>query len=211
MKTKVYKNVILSSLFLMLVLSVLAIALLACDQSSNAASNVGPRAARIEASLDRLEKVLQLDPEGTVSLNETDPDYVSLVRGDTAFGKVILASLNTKIQEGLILVDPNFSVEWLGPPASCTQCLEGTSCKKKWWGESCNVSSSTTRDICVGLEAGEGALLICDCIPVVDLACEILEVVGAIPLEAEICPCSDRGDSSTFHVTWVGAAWFTCN
>jgi hypothetical protein len=211
MKTKFYKNGRLSSLFLMLVLFFPVIALMGCDRSSNASSNDGLRAARIEASLGRMENVLELNPDGTVSINEEDPDYASLVRGDTAFGKAVLASLNTKVQEGLIRVNTDFSVEWLGPSASCPQCLEGSSCKKHWWGESCNVSSSTTRDICWGLRGGEGALIICGFVPVVDVACEILEVVGAIPLEAEICPCADRGDSSTFHVTWVGAAWFTCN
>jgi hypothetical protein len=207
MKVEEFRNVSLIMVFLI----VLAIAPLGCGKTSDAGSNAGLRAARIEASLDRLTKVLQLNPDGTVSLDVSDPDYVSLVRGDTAFGKALLASLNAKAREGLIRVNTDFSVEWLGPPSSCSKCAGGASCKTHWWGESCNVSSSTTKDILIGLESGEGALIICGFIPVVDVACEIIEVVGAIPLEAEIRPCADKGDSSTFHVTWIGAAWFTCN
>lgn len=182
-----------------------------CGKKSDAGSYVGLRAARIEASLDRISKVLQLNPDGTVSLDKTDPDYVSLVRGDTAFGKALLASLNAKVQEGLIRVNPDFSAAWLGPPSSCTQCVGGASCNTNWWGESCFVSSSTTKDICVALAAGGGALVICNAIPVVSEACDIIEVVGVIPLEAEITTCVDMGRSSTFHVTWIDIAWFTCN
>ncbi|MFH1080390.1 MAG: hypothetical protein V1766_09060 [Pseudomonadota bacterium] len=198
-------------LLLVALLPLLAIVSLGCSKTSNAGSNSETRAARIESSLDRLARVLTLNADGTVSFDETKPDYASLVRGDAAFGKAILASLNVKIQEGLIRVNSDFSAEWLGSPSSCSQCVEGSSCKRHWWGEECNVSTSTTRDICISLQSGEGALLICSVIPVVDVACEIIEVVGSIPLEAEICPCADKGDSSTFHVTWVGAAWFTCN
>lgn len=209
MKIEKFRNVSL----LMALLIVLAIGPLGCGAKKPVPEmKYGPSpAANIQSSLDRLEKSLKLNPDGTVSLDMTDPDYVSLNRGDSAFGESLLASLNAMISEGLVRVDPDLSVTWLRQPALSCQSVERSSCKTHWWGETCSVSSSTTKKICTGLEAGEGALLICGFIPAVDVACEIIEVVGTIPLEAEICPCAERGHSSTFHVTWIGAAWFTCN
>jgi len=162
------------------------------------------RGDRLQATIARLEDVLILNPDGTVSINNTDPDYPYLAYGDEAFGNTQLGLLNKYVKDGLAHVNADFSVDWAGMPTSAN-------CKKHWWGEQCSVDASTTNKVCIGLEAGEGALLICDCIPVVDIACEVIEAIGSIPLEAEVCPCSDRGDSSTFHVTWVGVAWFKCN
>lgn len=209
MKVEKFRNVSLLMVFLI----VLAIASLGCSAKKSASvMKYGPSpAANIHSSLDRLEKILKLNPDGTVSLDVTNPDYVSLSRGDSAFGKSLLASLNTMVEEGLVRVNPDLSVTWLRQPSLSCQSVGRSSCKTKWWGETCHVNSSTTKKVCTGLEGGEGALIICGFIPVVDIACEIIEVIGAIPLEAEICPCAHKGDSSTFHVTWTGAAWFTCN
>jgi hypothetical protein len=164
----------------------------------------------VQASLDRLYRAVQLNPDGTVSFNERGTGFVSLTAADKAFGKVLLAVLNQKIAQGLVRVNNDFSTQWTGPKPS-EKALQGGSCNTHWWGETCNVNAATTKKTCVGLRAGDGALMICSLIPVVDAACEIIEVVGAIPLEAEICPCADKSDSSTFHVTWAGVAWFTCN
>ena len=209
MKIEKFRNVSLFMVFLI----VLAIGPLGCSSKKSVPEmKYGPSpAANIQSSLDRLEKSLKLNPDGTVSLDMTDPDYVSLNRGDSAFGESLLASLNTMINEGLIRVNPDLSVVWLRQPSLSCQSVERSSCKTHWWGEACHVNSSTTKKVCTGLEGGEGALIICGFIPVVDVACEIIEVIGAIPLEAEICPCAHKGKSSTFHVTWIGAAWFTCN
>lgn len=168
-------------------------------------------AVHMQSSLDRIGNVLKLNSDGTVSLDEKKPGYASLNRGDSAFGKSLLASLNAMVKDGLARVNPDFSVTWLIPPSRSARSVGKGSCNTHWWGETCFVDGSTTKKVCTGLEGGEGALLICGCIPVVDAACEIIEVVGAIPLEAEICPCAHKGDSSTFHATWIGAAWFTCN
>lgn len=213
MKTVIFRDVRLSSLSLLLALFVLVVGQLGCNKASDAGANQTQltRGARIEASLDRISKVLRLNPDGTVTLDKTDPDYVSLSQGDAAFGKALVASLNARVQEGHISVNQDFSVVWSGPLSACSQCVGRASCKTHWWGETCDVNSATTKDICTGLEAGEGALIICGFLPVVDLACHLIELVGAIPLEAEICPCANRGRGSTFHVTWIDVAWFTCN
>ena len=162
------------------------------------------RGDRLEATIARLENTLILNTDGTVSINNTDPDYPYLAWGDEAFGNTQLGLLNKYVKDGLAQVNPDFSVDWLGG-------LTSTNCSKHWWGEQCSVDASTTKKVCIGLESGEGALIICGFIPVVDIACEVIEAVGSIPLEAEVCPCSDRGDSSAFHVTWVGVAWFKCS
>lgn len=167
--------------------------------------------AKIQASLDRLYNSIQLNPDGTVSLNERSAGFSSLTNADKALGKTLLTALNQKIAQGLIKVNNDFSIKWLGPVSPQAETLKGASCETNWWGESCKVNVSTTKNICTGLRSGEGALIICSMIPVVDTACEIIEVIGAIPLEAEICPCADHNHGSIFHVLWIGACWFTCN
>jgi hypothetical protein len=59
---------------------------LGCNKASDAGAidTQSNRGARIEASLDRISNVLQLNPDGTVTLDKTDPDYVSLSQGDAA-------------------------------------------------------------------------------------------------------------------------------
>ena len=216
MKPKAFRRIKRLALFPM-VIFLLFVVPMSCDEQSNNNSNPGPvftdsgRGARLQASLDRVEKVLQLNPDGTVSMDQADADYASLTGPDLAFGKAVIARLNTLVQEGLVRVNPDFSVDWLGPPEQCAQCPAGSSCQKHWWGEQCAVSSGTTKDVCIGLESGEGALIICGFIPVVDVICEIIEAVGTIPLEAEICPCSSSGSGSILHVTWLGIAWFKCS
>lgn len=201
------------SLFLISLL-ILTIISLGCSgakkQVSKGDSDMN-RAVKIQSSLDRISKTLKLNPDGTVSMDDKRPDYVSLNRGDLAFGKSLLASLNTMVRDGLVRVNRDITVEWLITRPMSSQLVGKTNCTTHFWGETCLVDSSTTKKVCTGLEAGEGALIICGFIPVVDVACEIIEAIGAIPLEAEICPCADRGKSSNFHVTWIGAAWFTCN
>jgi hypothetical protein len=212
MNMGIFRSVRLSSLSLVLLLAGLAITQIGCTKASDVGaetqSNNGPK---IEASIERIGKALQLKPDGTVSLNKTDPDYVSLDRGDAAFGKALIASLNARIQEGLLRMNQDFSVEWVGPLSACSECVGKGSCKTHWWGETCDVSISTTKEICEGLKAGKGAMIICNILPVVDLACDIIELVGRVPLENEICPCANLGRGSTFHVTWIDVAWFTCN
>jgi hypothetical protein len=187
------------------------------DSNSNRGAHAGllttdsEHAMRLQEAIDNVGKVLVVNSDGTVAMDQDNPDYALLSDGDVTFGKAEIAVLNSKIQEGLIHINQDLSADWLGPSSQCERCYKGTKCKTHWYGEVCSVSSHTTRDICIGLESGEGALIICSLIPILDVACEIIEVVGAIPLEAEICPCSDKGSGSTFHVTWVGAAWFTCS
>jgi hypothetical protein len=224
MKNGVFGNLRMPGLLLVVAVFVMVMAPSGCDggdqqivinQSNNRTVQGGDTAVgvckmdsgrgdRLQATVARVESTLKLNPDGTVSINHADPDYPYLAYGDEAFGNAVLADLNTYVHEGLAHVNPDFSVDWLAGVTS-------TNCSKHWWGEQCSVDASTTNKVCIGLEAGEGALLICDTIPVVDIACEVIEAVGSIPLEAEVCPCSDRGDSSTFHVTWVGVAWFKCN
>lgn len=136
------------------------------------------------------------------------PGGTFMVAG-TAIGAGMLG-LPVRTAAGMLKISSNYSVQWQGDAAS-KKSLKGGSCETHWWGEKCKVSSSTTKKICTGLETGEGALLICSLIPVVDAACEIIELIGSIPLEAEICPCASKGTSSTFNVTWVGACWFKCD
>jgi hypothetical protein len=198
----------------LIVLLVLAVATLGCGAKKQVVPRTGMEtnpAVSMQSSLDRIKNVLKLNPDGTVSLDEKKPAYASLNRGDVAFAKSLLASLNTMVREKLIRVNPDFSVAWLVQPSTTGRVVGKTKCDTHWWGETCFVDVDTTRKVCMGLEGGEGALVVCGCIPVVDVACEIIEVVGAVPLEAEICPCSGKKKSSTFHVTWIGAAWFTCN
>jgi hypothetical protein len=209
MNVKEFGNLSLFMVFLL----ILAVIPLGCSakKSITKADMKTNGAVTMQSSLDRIRNVLKLNPDGTVSLDEKKPDYASLNRGDSAFGKSVLASLNTMVKDGMVRVNPDFSVNWLIQPSRSAKFVGKTNCKSHWWGETCFVDGSTTKKVCTGLEGGEGALIICGFIPVVDVACEIIEVVGAIPLEVEICPCAHKGDSSTFHVTWIGAAWFTCN
>lgn len=185
-----------------------------CDGSSNAAippNLPSDHAIRLELALEAVENVLVLNPDGTLAMDPADPDFVALDAADQSFGRAVIATANALVGEGLLQVNADFTADWLGPPRQCDQCPEGSDCHTHWYGEKCSVSTSTTRKICIGLESGEGALVICSFIPVVDVACEIIEAVGAIPLEAEICPCSDRHVGSNFKVTWIGAAWFSCS
>lgn len=162
--------------------------------------------ARIEAAISRIEQAMVRNPDGTVSINNTDPDYEFLASADETFANAVLGLLNKYVDEGMARVNPDFSVDWLLPEG-----VNKTSCTKHWWGEKCEVDALTTWKVCLGLEAGQAAMSICSLIPVVGNACRIIEVVGEIPLEREVCYCSKRGKSSTFHVTWIGAAWFSCN
>lgn len=198
----------------MVFLLILVLAPLGCAAKKPVVPQTGMdtnAAVRMQSSLDRINSVLKLNLDGTVSMDEKTPSYASLNSGDAAFAKSLLASLNTMVRDKLVRVNPDLSVVWLIQRPTAGQVVGKTSCKTHWWGESCFVDVDTTKKVCTGLETGEGALLICGCIPVVDLACKIIEVIGAIPLEAEICPCAAKKKSSTFHVTWIGAAWFTCN
>ncbi len=165
---------------------------------------------KIQASLDRLYNAIQLNPDGTLSFDERGTGFQALTETDKAFGNALLASCNQRVKAGMLKVNADYSVQWQDD-AALKKSLKGGSCKTHWWGEECSVNSSTTKKICKGLKSGEGALLICDLIPVVDTACEIIEFVGAIPLEAEICPCASRGKGSKFNVTWVGVCWFKCD
>lgn len=198
----------------MVFLLILAVALMGCSAKKSVVPRAGMAASpalSMQSSLDRIKSALKVNPDGTVSMDEKKPSYASLNRGDVAFAKSLLASLNTMVREKLVRVNPDLSVEWLIQRPTVGPVVGKPSCKTHWWGETCFVDVDTTKKVCIGLEGGEGALLICSCIPVVDMACEIIEVVGSVPLEAEICPCSAKKKSSTFHVTWIGAAWFTCN
>ncbi len=203
----------LFQLFGMIIFLILVVGLVGCGGKVSVRQDQEKlqQGAKIKASLDRLYGSLQLNPDGTVSLNEKGTGFLSLTNADKAFGKALLAALNQKIAQGLIRVNNDFSINWLGPASSNAQSLKGASCDTNWWGESCKVDPSTTKDVCTGLLSGEGALIICSLIPVVDTACEIIEIIGALPLEAEICPCADSNCGSIFHVTWIGACWFTCN
>jgi hypothetical protein len=203
MKTKVFDKVRVCCLFVM-ILSVMALGLSGCGGKSAVAKRQKPSqhpGANIQASIDRLYAAIQLNSDGTVSLNERSAGFQSLKSADKAFGTVLLAALNEKIKKGLVRINDDFSVEWAGTKPPAGKPVKGTNCKTKFWGEQCDVDPSTTKKVCEGLEAGEGALLICSAIPVADTVCAIIEVVGSIPLEAEICPCANRGDGSTFHVT----------
>jgi len=162
------------------------------------------QADRIQAVIARVEDTLILNPDGTVSINTSDPDYASLAQGDKEFGNVLLAVLNQYVKDGRAHVNPDFSIDWAGPMPTSNHC------RKHWWGEQCSVDASTTFEVCEGLKAGN-ALLVCNLVPVVAEACWVIKAVGSVPLELEVCACSKYGESSTCHVTWVGAAYFSCN
>jgi len=161
------------------------------------------RADRIQGAKDRVERTLVVNEDGTVSIGQQDPDFELLQPGDEAFGQALLDLLNAKVRRGECQVNSDLSVE-------CPVLPTSASCTKHWWGECCFQNASTTTDVCIALEAGEGALAICGLIPVADAICAVISVVGTIPLELEICPCSDQGESSTLHVTWLDVVWFKC-
>jgi hypothetical protein len=162
------------------------------------------QADRVQAVIARVEQTLILNPDGTVSINTADPDYASLAQGDKEFGNVLLAVLNQYVKDGRAHVNPDFTVDWAGPMPTSNKC------HKHWWVEQCSVDASTTWETCEGLKTGN-ALLVCNLIPVVAEACWVIKAVGSVPLELEVCACSKYGESSTCHVTWIGAAYFSCN
>jgi hypothetical protein len=162
------------------------------------------QADRLQAVIARVEETLILNPDGTVSINTSDPDYASLAQGDKEFGNVLLAVLNQYVKDGRAHVNPDFTVDWAGPMPTSNKC------HKHWWGEQCSVDAETTFETCEGLKVGN-ALVVCNLIPVVAEACWVIKAVGSVPLELEVCACSKNGESSTCHVTWVGAAYFSCN
>ena len=166
-------------------------------------------ADRVDGSISRIQATLVVEPEGTVLIDTTSPAYQSLTGGDRALGRALVTSLNDRVRAGELLVNPDLSVVRL-EPAEPSPAPSGTSCGTHWWGEECQVDAPTTKKVLIGLDAGEGALIICDFIPVVDEACAIIEVLGSIPLEAELEPCVDRNDGSILKVTWIGIVYFKC-
>lgn len=210
MKTGILKNVLVA----MTVFCILAVVPSGCGSSSSSGTghpNPTPYLqanANMETSIGRVEKTLALNPaNGTVFIDKTSSNYASLTPTDKTYGRAMTSTVNEMVNEGLVSVNQDFSINWLGtPPAS----VQGANCSKHWWGEECNVDASTTKNVCIGLEAGDGAAIICGAIPIVDIACEIVEAVAIIPLEAEVCSCSDSGDGSIFHVAWIGVPWFKC-
>ncbi len=210
MKTNIFKNVVVVTVLL----CVFAIAPSGCGSSSSGGAS-HPSATpylqsntNMETTISHVEKSLILNPGGTVSIDMTSPNYAALTPTDKTLGRAMTATTNEMVAEGLMSINPDFTANWSGTQPGAVQ---GASCSKHWWGEECSVDASTTKDVCIGLESGDGAALICDTIPIVDIACEIVEAVAIIPLESEVCTCSDSGESSIFHIAWVGVPWFKCN
>lgn len=188
---------------------------LSCDgnNSANAEDNMcvssdPERADRVSSTLDRVELTLALNDDGTLYINEEDPDFALLEEGDTSFGQAVVDMFNGKVQRGECMTDEDLNVECPGLSRSLGS---SANCKTKWWGECCFEDAEVTSEICSGLTVdGTGADIICQLIPVVDAICDVIIKVGVAPVEGEVCPCSFSGQSSSFHATWLDVVWFKC-
>lgn len=208
-----FKKVInLTAISLIVFLAALS---LACDGNDSAQANDNncivsdpDRADRVSGTLDRVEQTLALNEDGTLFINDQDPDFNLLEQGDESFGQAVLDMLNGKVQRGECLVNGDLSVKCPGLSRSLGA---SANCKTKWWGECCFEDAEVTSEICSGITVdGTGADIICQLIPVVDAICDVIIKVGVAPVEGEVCPCSFGGESSSFHATWLDVVWFKC-
>jgi hypothetical protein len=190
-----------------LLLSFLAITFIFAASSSAATQADPERPTRLSSAISRIEKTLRVR-DGVVVIDQRRAAAMHLTRGEKSFGTLLVEHLNARIRKGDLRVGQDLKVVRAG----AGEILNGkdVSCDTNWWGESCNIDAATTQDIDLGLQAGDSITTICGVIPVVGEFCDLIELIGALPLEAELAPCVGSNDGSVFHVTWVGTPWFTC-
>lgn len=190
-----------------LLLSLFALVFVFAASASAATQGDRERPTRLSTTLSRIEKTLRVR-DRVVIIDPRRAAAMHLTRGEKAFANLLVEHLNARIRKGDLRVGQDLKVVRAG--AGEAPNGKDVSCDTSWWGESCNIDAATTQEIDQDLEVGDDIATVCDFVPGLDELCELVELIGALPLEAELAPCVDSNDGSVFHVTWVGTPWFTC-